>query len=440
MEKIQVFNTLVFSLFGYSMKVLHACPISFVKRFEVMRKGFIWNQGTAKIPTHILTANEVDGGLGLVNFESRDTSSKIDWIFQLAANVKMHTLAYELMSNLLHDRIWEICLNSKEVSALFPQHSFWVDVLQGWLKYKEFRGISVEPENQIIWYNSNIRIANSPVVWRHWIQQGILWVKDLISNKQWISFEAWVNRSSKISRLEYNGILSAIKVAFPNVVETEGEDTSHVSLYSFYSNLDKPGKLIYYSWNTKEDLLMFHFMHFRNAWQIQGDYSKYEDYLKAVLNITKLTISAKLHSFQYKLLLSAILTNVRLAYIKIKPNGLCDFCGLQTETYSHLFLNCIVIRRMWDSLLQKFKLNAADYQIILNNVHPNPNHCDNSIILYAKFYIYKTKCASERLSFNNLLSYISEWVRVEKQIANNKDKLSQHTIKWENYDTISQQS
>ena len=70
-------------------------------------------------------------------------------------------LYIKLYAQTIRDKIWECNINTKEVNAVFAK-SFWKDVLLTWRKYVEKCKIPPAPvRKQILWYNSNIRVAKS---------------------------------------------------------------------------------------------------------------------------------------------------------------------------------------------------------------------------------------------------------------------------------------
>ena len=75
--KINVINTLIASQFVYRMTVLPSITKEFIKTFEKLCSGFIWNGRRAKIPIEKLQNSKYAGGAGLVNLEVKDNSLKV---------------------------------------------------------------------------------------------------------------------------------------------------------------------------------------------------------------------------------------------------------------------------------------------------------------------------------------------------------------------------
>ena len=59
------------------------------------------------------------------------------------------------------------------------------------------------------------------------------------------------------------------------------------------------------------------------------------------------------------------------------------------------------------------------------------NKTKNYIIILAKYYIFRCKYATEIPNFNAFKMYLFRKINIEKHIAQSKDKLHIHNIKWE---------
>ena len=62
-----------------------------------------------------------------------------------------------------------------------------------------------------------------------------------------------------------------------------------------------------------------------------------------------------MRSFQYRLLLRAIVTNKYLYFCKLSQTDKCYFCEVNTETIEHLFWDCSIVKNFWFKVFEKFK-------------------------------------------------------------------------------------
>ena len=80
------------------------------------------------------------------------------------------------------------------------------------------------------------------------------------------------------------------------------------------------------------------------------------------------TNETKLRSFQIRLNLRSIVTNVQLYVLNIASDNLYRFCREKPETSIHLFCNCKIVDAFWnnvfDWILARFCINIS-----LNNFH-----------------------------------------------------------------------
>ena len=113
-------------------------------------------------------------------------------------------------------------------------------------------------------------------------------------------------------------------------------------------------------------------------WQvILNDLFDFDEYLVCYRNITFITNVPKYRSFQYRLMSHAIITNVHLYRWKKRGMNVCSFCGLEKETYVHLFVECQQIRELWETIEQYYrtKLRITAKNVIFNQVCPPQKSC-----------------------------------------------------------------
>ena len=76
----------------------------------------------------------------------------------------------------------------------------------------------------------------------------------------------------------------------------------------------------------------------------------YCELIAGIKEVYVVTNVPKYRSFQYRLLNRAIITNAHLyRWGKIVDNK-CSFCGQDKETYSHIFVMCDEVKKLWLAL------------------------------------------------------------------------------------------
>ena len=155
--------------------------------------------------------------------------------------------------------------------------------------------------------------------------------------------------------------------------------------------------------------------------------------LKSINNIHKYTICTKLRTFQYKLALLAITTNVDLCRYKIRDNDTCTFCNNAKENLMHLFCKCPVVHPLWYYITEITQIPLDSRKILLNEIVSNPYLKENCLVLLTKYYIYRNCCLKEPITVSGLKRYVLNYVQLEKLIAENKNKISQHKLEWKDF-------
>ena len=206
--KIRVVNTLVASLFVYKMMVLPMIPQVIVKKVDSLIIKYLWEGKKSKISYKILQNLKQDGGLGLVNLANKDIALKATWPSVLKTEEQYAQLVYKTMRCAkLQEDIWRCTLLPEDIKGMNLKNQFWSDVLVSWNEYNFYNDHRIE--NQLIWYNSYIRIQDKPFMWRDAYEKGLKYVHQLFSNKAFKSSQEITNEFG-ISEMRYNSIKAAI--------------------------------------------------------------------------------------------------------------------------------------------------------------------------------------------------------------------------------------
>ena len=107
-------------------------------------------------------------------------------------------------------------------------------------------------------------------------------------------------------------------------------------------------------------------------------------------------IETKLRSFQIRLNLRSVVTNVQLAGFDIIDSEMCTFCLQHPETINHLFLDCKIVEKFWKNI-EDWILAILRCHIVLNNLYKLFGFQEknisfqflNSLLLSARFLIYR---------------------------------------------------
>ena len=430
--KILVINTLVALQFVYKMTVLPTIPEHVVSRIEQLIVKYLWNGKKAKISLSVLQRSGTEGGVKLIDLRLRDMSLKISWAKILSEDESMANLAYYFLENDMKQWIFDCNLHPKDVDTLEINNSFWSDMLKAWctLNYTEEAEI-----DHILWYNSKIRIQNRVVFWKHAFLKGLFRVSQLYQGGNLKPIDV-ITREFGLSLMEYNGIISAIPVQIRNCVRNN-QCKPHTSLFSELIDKKNIVQHVYNQLLKKKDDGKIRAI--KEKWEQRlGVQIILEDFYKSVALMYKTTNVPKLRSFQYRLLMNAIVTNKNLKLWKIKDTDLCSFCCREVETELHLFCGCDMVKALWVEVREIINIydNSAPpiifdpFNILCNTIHAKPTHIANFICLLTKQYIYKQRCIGQTISKRGLRAQIYMYENIEKYLATKSNKIEKHNAKW----------
>ena len=445
--KIQVVNTLVASLYVYKMMVLPSIPRKLLQCIDNIIRDFLWDGKKAKIAYHILQNPKKEGGLNLVNLRHKEIALKATWPKILVREEEYASLVYKHMRcSVFGENIWRCRLLKYDIERLKIRNIFWKDVLVCWNEYNYSKNFRIE--NQIIWYNSQIRIANTPVFWRHAYSAGLIYVYQLFHNRNWKDYDT-LHSQYGLNYVQYNSIKCAVPKEWRHFFTTYQVSTF---LPLPPHNFDS----IKCTENTTGDIYkylngdVFCLNTKFKKWNQDLGEELCEDVVefgRLHVNVYKVTNVAKYRSFQYRLLQRAIVTNVQLCSWHILSSSLCSFCHQDEETVIHLLYNCPIVQELWGNIIsfikQEYKATNVTFilsykRVVLNNI-VDGNHIANFVCLLAKYYIYSQRCLKRELHISSLKSFVKKTEQIEKYIAIKNGKLGFHHKKW-NHSITSQDS
>ena len=438
--KVQVVNTLVASLFVYRMMVLPKIPEKYIKLINNLIKEYLWNGGKSKIAFSILQNNKWEGGLNLVNLSIKDKSLKATWPFILRNEPDYANMVYATMRcSDLKENVWRCNLKKKDVKYLKIRNEFWNDVLEAWCDFNQSYGN--RQDNQIIWYNSDIRIKNRPFFWRDTYQRGLIYVGQLFDENGFKEYSELYDLYG-LSQMRLN----SIKAALPKELKLFYVRENPLQYRPVYPH--KYDQLVIQDTVKGSISQKIYKTLNANIFAIHGKYLKWFEELgpnfcsslvhfgKNHMNIYRTTNIPKFRSFQYRLCQRAIVTNSQLYKWGIKESEMCTFCSEEKENIIHLFCQCPHIKTLWVEL-EKYlwneyhvEINLTDQAIIFNTIVDKVNHIANFICLVMKHFIYKKRCLMQKLDFVSFLASIKNIEYVEKYIAVKNDNLQKHYKKW----------
>lgn len=350
--RILFVNSLVASLFVYKMQVFANIGANILQKLDQIIKNFIWKVGRTKISHKILTKDKAQGGLRLVDVSARQKALKAQWIVFIHNDDFWANVFFSKMNINIGKAIWECNIVLKDVKLFISKelYVFWYDVLCAWAEYSFCSPKDVSQVlNQFIWCNSFIRVANRPYVIQNALNAGLTRIEQLYNT-------LGVPKSFEILTMDYPGCLTwfeymqlwyAIPYNWKRIVAVHFNQQTHYFIQSKFvriANESKISQIVYSQLVDEQNAVMKR----KERWErkLKANIT-IKEFLNSFRDIYTLTVSTKLRDFQYRLLISVIVTNRTLHLWKLKDDENCSFYGKHPEEEIHLFCECEQVKGLW---------------------------------------------------------------------------------------------
>ena len=147
--------------------------------------------------------------------------------------------------------------------------------------------------------------------------------------------------------------------------------------------------------------------------------------------------------FQYRLLNRILETNEYLVKIKQKVNANCNFCKEETESITHLFIECNFVKSFWTNLKRNLQCNLG----VDLNINPsdiifgilgtnNKKSLINLVFLAAKIFSFKASRSNGQLSQQTFGNYVKEIYLNHEYASKLKDKHSTFIRNWRSIQSL----
>ena len=431
--KVRIVNTLIGSLFVYKMTTMANLSDKQIKTVEDLIKEFLWRGKKAKIAFETLKKDRKQGGLRLVDLSAKQSSIKIKWIFSVLYDSFLERCAYEALSPKIKGMIWHVNINSSDIKSTFDD-SFWRQILVAWsvLNYRHPTN-KISVLNEILWYNSFIRINKKVVMYDDWLNAGILQIKDLTNHEgELMSEQEFKQKWGFLDWLRLRSIKSAIPHEWKTLLRENELGETQPTLFDILSDMN-PKQITRYVYDKIIDDKPYLNKYFQR-WNDVGVVFCYEDYVKAFSNLSTIKIT-KYEDFQYRLLLKKIVTNEDLYDWGLKDSPECSFCGDFVEDIVHLMYQCRVVQEIIKWMINLCEINDIPCNMycqtfILSKLNSDPKHIINQIAVYIKQFIYRYRCQNKKLTLKAVENEILYLQELEWYNAKRTHQIQKHVKKW----------
>ena len=438
--KITVVNTLIVSQFIYKMAVLPNLPDQFIKAFEKIINEFLWNARRPKISLNVLYADKQSGGAGLIDLRKKDKAMKLGWVKTILSDPSIASMAYKAMeNNKVGDLIWKCNISVKDAKCTFKA-SFWNDILKAWsvCNFSEPKNVH-EIRNQIIWYNSHLKIAGKVFCFKKAVKAGLQIISQLLTPEGKIIDYVNACEMFDLDILQYNGIIKAIPVEWKKIMFNEAKSVkandSGKYLIDEISTCKKMTQKGYKLLNKVGNVAFKAYC----KWQVKLHTNmSYNDFLKLFKVMYGTTNHVQLRSFHFRFLHYTIILNDKLKIWNIVDSDLCTNCGECVENVIHFFAECTKARKMYEYLEFFLEIECnfsgqliwSTENIMFNKIHENPKNIANFLLLITKHYLYSSRCRKIQPNVAALYEFIENARRCEYYNAKCTNQVSKHVKKW----------
>ena len=323
------------------------------------------------------------------------------------------------------------------------KQGFWFQMVLEWCKLNyHFPQNQETVLNQIIWWNSNIKVGTEMLHNKHSMRNGMMKISDIVTeneNKRFLTHSEVVSKFGKcISWLEYQSIIQAIPKYWKWALTRDGLLDSHEPLYQEYRIAESTTSIsskVYSRLTNSEEGLIVSACKWNKLLNLDFDNETHRDAFKNIYRVTNVT---KFRNFQFRLLHNKIFCNNVLYYWNLKESQKCDFCDFEKQDIIHLLYSCPTSYSVWQNLEHILKeigessmliWNVSN--IIYNLVHPKKGHIINTIVLLTKFYLYRCKCQMSKPSVFELYNEILLMQNIEQYNATKTNRIKKNELKWQ---------
>ena len=375
MGKVVVINSLMESLFVYKLNALELMTEVQCKQVERLISQFLWSEKRPKIALKTLQLPKNEGGLRLFDIRNKQKALKIGWISKAIHNEFFFECFKSSFPCITLPFFWECNISKKDCMLLKTNEStvFWSEVLQTWCEANYH-----DPQNmenvlqQIIWYNTNIKVAGKWLFNQRAIDNKCLRIEDIVIGNRLMNFNEYVNKFPNCMHwLEYTSLCAAIPGHWKFFIKTEGLIDTRVPMTGILK-CDKPSRQMY-KILISNDTVIGKYWH---RWREEGlMFESFKNYQVAFNALYVCTNVVKLRNFQYKLLLNKIFTNKTLHVWRVVDNPKCSFCKEKDETIIHVLWECLFAKRIWENVQNWMYNNHCNEKIDLNSEKIILNKC-----------------------------------------------------------------
>jgi exonuclease III len=440
--KVTIINTFVISQLVYLLSVLPSPSEEMLVRINKLLFEFVWNAKPDKVKRSSMKLPKEKGGVSVPDIVLKDQALKIVWVQRImrAENTWNIMIQNKIPVNL--ELFWNMNFSIADTTNIITNitNPFIREVVMAWSKYNFYNPSNIHQiRNQIIWFNSHVRINNKPIYISELNDNNIAYIHQFFNETgDILSLDGFqLKYGIHINFLTYYSIVSAIPRRWKFEIKKNHTaiDVSMLhwplrnvlkqshSCRSIYNNLIEQS----YSSIKPNGARKW------NEWFPGGlPVEEWQNSFKWMYRSLKCT---KIWIVQFKILHFITATREKLFQWNIVESDVCTFCNEQIETLPHLLVECEVVKLFWIDL-QLWLYERTDILFDLNVHEIIIGFQDENLIMFNAVYLlakkYILRCSYEN-NFPNLTAFkkfITQFLLVEKSIAMRNSKIIEFKNMW----------
>ena len=439
--KITVLKSLVMPILIYPFSLFRVKPntLNIVDR---MFFNFVWPSGKHHVKKNVLIQNIEEGGLKMPDIFSMIKANRLSWINRF---MKANSFS-KLVGAIMGIGNMSLYIKSKQKFSLQDENfapGFYKEILCLWSDvYCKEPSSSIEIANEYLWDNEFIKINNAPIHFKVWETNGISHIKDILTKDCAIITRQDLQRLTGliIPDMQYNSFISAIPKSWIRIIDKNDllndskRNSIFVKLGDAIKSLEKLCSKDFYTYFISLKTQIPTAVH---KWEsLYPEYSF--DWKLIYQNPYQTTSDTNLQSFQYKIINRFMACNSLLSIWKKREHSNCNHCN-EIDTIEHHLYQCIELQHFWTSFLTwwknisnvNIKLHICDIIFCIPNFNDDPTlNCMNTLILFAKKYIYDMKLNENVISFTHFINLLKKKLDILRTLSRINDNYDTFITTW----------
>ena len=191
------------SQINYAIQSL-SLPDQVLSEIDSIFYRFIWQKPGSnkrvieKIKRKVLCLEVKQGGLKMISIKDQQNIYNIKWISRIAKenDSPIANLANVFLKNLggVHYIIKSTLLHPGDILSKAVRNVFWKNEVCAWTILHHHLGDNISSTEHIllhpIFLDSNVQYKNSPLIFRMWIKNNVLFICDILKKKQLLNLES----------------------------------------------------------------------------------------------------------------------------------------------------------------------------------------------------------------------------------------------------------